>query len=215
MERTMSPIRILLVDAHPVVRVGLRKMLENEGDMEIVGEAANGQEALAKGELLSPNVVIMDIGMPGMYGIETMRQLKGRFKATNIVVLTLYGRKCLAQAIEAGAAGYLQKAIGPEELVRAIRAVCQGQSPLDPSLSRELFNEFANLAKGNNQHSCLSERELEMVYLIASGATNKEIAAQLFVSETTVKRGIRNIFDKLSVRDRAEAVSEAYKRGLM
>lgn len=207
---------MLVVDDHPVVRQGLRCMLEAEGDMEVVGEAATAEEALAQIQATRPSIVLMDIKMPGMGGIEAIHQIKERYSETNIIVLTLYGDLYLAQAIEAGAAGYLIKDVAGEELIRAIRAVHQGQSILHPSLSRGLFDEFASLAKGRpNRKTSLSPRELEMIRLVACGATNKEIAAQLFLSETTVKRGISCIFDKLRAKDRAEAVAEAYKRGLL
>jgi DNA-binding NarL/FixJ family response regulator len=207
---------MIVVDDHPVVRQGLRRMLELECDMEVVGEAASGEEALAQIETISPDIVLMDIKMPGMGGIEAIHQIKERYPETNIIALTLYGDQYLVQAIEAGAVGYLVKDVGGEELIRAIRGVHQGLSILDPSLSRELFNEFASLAKGRqHRRSSLSPRELEMIRLIACGATNKEIGVQLFLSETSVKRGVSRIFDKLSAKDRAEAVAEAYKRGLL
>jgi len=207
---------MLLVDDHPVVRQGLRCMLEAEADMEVVGEAATAEEALAQIQATRPSIVLMDIKMPGMGGIEAIHRIKERYSEANIIVLTLYGDLYLAQAIEAGAAGYLVKDVGGEELIRAVRAVHQGQSILDPSLSRGLFNEFASLSKGKpNRRSTLSPRELEMIRLVACGATNKEIAAQLFLSETTVKRGVSRIFDKLRAKDRAEAVAEAYKSGLL
>ncbi len=207
-------IRVLLVDDHPVVRQGLRRMLELEEDMEVVAEASSGEEALEKMETSSPHIIVMDIRMPGTGGIEAIRQIKERHPEANVVVLTLYGEQYLVQAIEAGAVGYLVKDVGGEELIQAIRAVHQGESILHSSLSRGLFNEFATLAKGNSQRCCLSPRELEIIRLISSGATNKEIAAQLFLSDTTVKRAISRIFDKLEVKDRAEAVAEAYRRGL-
>lgn len=209
-------IRVLLVDDHPVVRHGLRRMLEQEEDIKVVGEAVSGEEALAQIESISPSIILMDIKMPGMGGIEAIHQIKERYPEINIIVLTLYGDQYLAQAIESGATGYLVKDIGGEDLIRAIIAVHQGQSTLHPSLSRGLFNEFASLAKvKRNQKSSLSPRELDMIRLIASGATNKEIAAQLFLSETTVKRGVSGIFNKMRAKDRAEAVAESYKRGLL
>jgi len=211
----MSSIKILLVDDHPVVREGLRKMLEIEDDMEIVGEAGDGQEAITQAEVLSPDIVLMDIKMPHMSGIESIRQLKQRNRVTNIIVLTFYGQEYLTQAIGAGAVGYLLKDSSRDELIYAIRSAYEGQSPLDPSLSRDLFNEFATLARGNNKRLPLSRRELEILQLVSSGTTNKEIASQLFLSETTVKRGVRSIFEKFGVKDRAQAVSEAYKQGLL
>lgn len=209
-------IRVLLVDDHPVVRQGLRRMLELEKDMEVVAEAASGEQALDEIQTAPPDITLLDIRMPGMGGIETIRQIKEHHPEANVIVLTLYGNQYLAQAIEAGATGYLVKDVGSEELTQAIRSVHKGQSILHPSLSRGLFSEFASLAKGGNNYKChLSPRELEIVRLIAAGSTNKEIAAQLFLSETTVKRGVSRIFDKLGAKDRAEAVAEAYKRGLI
>ncbi|MDY6907276.1 MAG: response regulator transcription factor [Chloroflexota bacterium] len=207
-------IKVLLADDHPVVRQGLRRMLELESDMEVVGEAATGEEVLDQLETTRPGTVLVDVKMPGMGGIEAIRRIKERNQEINVIVLTLYGDQYLTQAIEAGAVGYLVKDAAGDELIRAIRAVHKGQSSLHPSLSRELFNEFASLARNNHKGS-LTQRELEMIRLIASGATNREIAGQFYLSETTVKREVSRIFDKLRVKDRAEAVSEAYKRGLL
>lgn len=208
-------IRVLLVDDHTVVRQGLRRMLELEEDMEVVAEATNGEEALDKIPISSPNVILMDIRMPGMDGIETIRHIKERYPEKSVIALTLYGEQYLAPAIEAGAVGYLVKDVGNEELIGAIRAVHQGKSILHPSLSREFFNEFATLAKGNSKRCCLAPRELEIMCLVSTGATTREIATQLFLSSTTVKRGLSRIFEKLGVKDRAEAVAEAYRRGLL
>jgi len=209
-------IKVLLVDDHPVVRQGLRRMLELEEDMEVVGEAASGEEALHQIGDVSPDIVLLDIKMPGMGGVETIRQIKEHHPEANAIVLTLYGDQYLAQAIEAGAVGYLIKDVGNDELIQAIRAVHRGESILHRSLSRELFSEFASLARGkSSQKYYLSPRELGIIHLIATGTTNKEIAAKLFLSETTVKRGVSRIFDKLGVKDRAEAVAEAYTRGLL
>jgi len=209
-------IRVLLVDDHPVVRQGLRRMLEVDDGIQVVGDVASGEEALEQIAVTSPSVVLLDIRMPGMGGIETVRRIKERYSGTNIIVLTLYGEQYLSQAIEAGAAGYLVKDVGNEELIKSIRAVDKGQSILHSSLSRGFFNEFATLARGKNGYkNRLSPRELEVVRLIAAGMTNKEIGAQLFLSETTVKREVSHIFDKLEAKDRAEAVAEAYRRGLI
>ena len=209
----MDTIRILLVDDHQVVREGLRHMLELEADMEVVGEAADAKEALTQVELLSPEVILMDIKMPGMDGIELTQQLKAKQPSCNVIMLTLYD-EYLPQAIEAGAVGYLLKDIKREELIRAIRAVHQGRSPLDLSLSRDRLAELAAPAE-SKQRVYLSERELAILRLIADGVTTKEIANQLFFSQASVKRSVRLIFEKLAVRNRSEAVSEAYKRRLI
>ena len=209
----MDTIRILLVDDHQVVREGLRHMLELEADMEVVGEASNAKETLAQVESLSPEIILMDIKMPGVDGIELTRQLKEKLPSSNVIMLTLYD-EYLAQAIEAGAAGYLLKDIKREELIKAIRAVHQGRSPLNLSLSRDHLAELVALAE-NQQRVHLSERELAILQMIADGVTTKEIANQLFLSQASIKRSVRLIFEKLGVHNRSEAVSEAYKRRLI
>ena len=209
----MDTIRILLVDDHQVVREGLRHMLELEADMEVVGEAADAKEALTQVELLSPEVILMDIKMPGMDGVELTRQLKEKQPSCNIIMLTLYD-EYLTQAIEAGAVGYLLKDIKREELIRAIRAVHEGRSPLNLSLARDRLAEFTTPTE-SKQRAYLSERELAILRLIADGVVTKEIANQLFLSQASIKRSVGLILEKLGVRNRSEAVSEAYKRKLI
>ena len=209
----MNTIRIIVVDDHQVVREGLRHMLQLEEDIEVVGEASNAKEALAQVESLSPDIILMDIKMPGIDGIELTRQLKEKQPSCNVIMLTLYD-EYLTEAIEAGAAGYLLKDIKREELIKAIRAVHQGRSSLNLSLSRDQLAELAAPAEDQQQAS-LSERELSILQMIANGVTTKEIADQLFLSQASVKRGVRLIFEKLGVRNRSEAVSEAYKRKLI
>ncbi len=209
----MEAINILLVDDHQVVREGLRRMLEIEADLKVVGEAADARELFTQMELFSPSIVLMDIKMQGVDGIELTRQLKQKHPSCNVIMLTLYD-EYLTQAIEAGAVGYLLKDIKREELVRAIRAVYQGRSSLDLSLSRDCLAELAAPAEGKKQFS-LSERELTILRLIAGGVTTEEIASQLFLSPASVKRSVALIFGKLGVRNRSEAVSEAFKRRLI
>ena len=209
----MDLIRILLVDDHQVVREGLRRMLELEADLKVVGEAADAKEALTQVELLSPELILMDIKMPGMDGIELTRQLKQKFPSCNVIMLTLYD-EYLTQAIEAGATGFLLKDIKREELIRAIRAVHEGRSPLNLSLSRDQLAELVTPVD-SQQQSRLSARELAILRLIADGVATEEIASQLFLSLSSVKRSVRLILEKLDVRNRSEAVSEAYKRKLI
>ena len=209
----MDTIRILLVDDHQVVRDGLRHMLELEADMEVVGEAADAKEAFTQVELLSPEVILMDIKMPGVDGIELTRQLKEKQPSCSIIMLTLYD-EYLVEAIKAGAAGYLLKDIKRDELTRAIRAVYDGRSLLNLSLNRDRLAELVAPPE-SKQRVCLSERELAILRLIADGVITKEIANQLFLSQASIKRSVRLIFEKLGVRNRSEAVSEAYKRRLI
>ncbi len=208
----MSSIRILLVDDHQVVREGLRHMLKLEEDIEVVGEAGDAKEALAQAETLLPEVILMDIKMPGVDGIELTRQLKEKLPCCNVIMLTLY-EEYLSQAIEAGATGYLLKDIKRDELIKAIRAAHQGRSPINMTLSQDQLVKFAVPEVGSKQQ--LSERELAILRRIADGVTTKEIANEFFLSQTSVKRSVRLIFDKLGVRNRSEAVSEAYKRKLI
>jgi DNA-binding NarL/FixJ family response regulator len=207
----MAAIRVLIVDDHQVVREGLQRMLKLEDDIQVVGEATNMEEALTQAELLSPDIVLMDIKMPEKDGIEATRRLKERQPACKVIMLTLY-EEYLTQAIEAGAEGYLLKDVKREELVSAIRAVQQGRTPLSP-LSRESLTEFATLISAGRSY--LTERELAILRLIANGTTTNEIGAQLFLSQATIKRDTRRIFDKLGVHNRSEAVAEAYKRKLI
>jgi len=209
----MDVTKILLVDDHQVVRDGLRHMLEIEEDMEIVGEAGDARDAIGKVESLTPDVILMDIKMPGVDGVELTRQLKQQHPTANIIMLTLYD-EYLTQAIEAGAVGYLLKDIKREELVRAIRAVREGRSPLDLSVSRNHLSELASMGEGKRR-STLTERELTVLRMVAEGITTREVANQLFLSQASVKRSVSSIFDKLGVRNRSEAVSEAYKRKLI
>jgi len=210
----LKSIRVLLVDDHQVVREGLRRMLDLDKDIEVVGEAASGEEALTRVEQLSPDVILMDVKMPGMGGIDAIRELKTRQSSASVIVLTVYEDKYLAQAAEAGAVGYLLKDVSRDELTKAIRAAYQGQSPFAPAISRTLFAQYAALTKASHD-SVLTRRQIEILRLIASGATNKEIASRLFISSATVKRETNAIFAALNVNDRAEAVSAGYKMGLL
>ncbi len=209
----MDTINILLVDDHRVVREGLRRMLELETDFKVVGEAAEVQEVLTQVETLSPEVVLMDIKMPGGDGISLTRRLKEEHPACNVIMLTLYD-EYLTQAIEAGAVGYLLKDIERDELIRAIRAIHDGRSTLSLSLDKEQLPELISQVT-DKQRAYLSERELNILRLIAEGVTTKEIAEQLFLSQASVKRSVRIIFEKLNAHNRSGAVSEAYKRRLI
>jgi len=212
-DEVKKSIQILLVDDHQVVCEGLRRMLELETDMEVVGEAADAKEALTQVELLSPEVVLMDIRMPGVDGLKLTQQLIEKQPSCNVIMLTMYD-EYLAEAIEAGAVGYLSKDAKREELVRAIRAAQEGRSTLDLSLSRDHLAELAATAK-NRQRGHLSERELATLRMIADGITTNEIGDKLFLSPASVKRSVHCIFEKLDVCNRSQAVSEAYKRGVI
>jgi DNA-binding NarL/FixJ family response regulator len=207
----MSPIRILIVDDHPVVRDGLRGMLSRDPDFEVVGEAEDGRAALTAAETLEPDVILMDLRMPGMGGAAAIRELGERNLAARVLVLTTYDTDSdVVPALEAGATGYLLKDSPREELVRAIRAAARGEAVLAPSVATRLVSQLRAPA-----HDALSERELEVLRLIAQGETNRGAAARLFISEATVKTHLLHIYAKLDVNDRAAAVAVAYERGLL
>lgn len=210
----MPAIKVMIVDDHRVVREGLRSMLQLDPAIEVVGEADCGEKALKEVERLSPDVILMDAKMPDMSGIEATRLLKERGCNAKIVILTGYEDKYLTQAAEAGASGYLVKAISQEELVNAVKSAYYGKSPLSPEVTQSLFHTFATFSR-LNRNNLLTPRQLEILRLIAAGATNKQISQKLFVSEATVKRETNAIFEKLDAADRAQAVAEAYRRNIL
>lgn len=209
----MPTIRVLVVDDHQVVREGLRRILELDKEIKVVGEARNGGEAVTKAVSLSPDVIIMDLKMPGMDGITATRKIKQEKPEINILILTLYGEDFVRQAIEAGVSGYLLKDSECEMITKAIHQVHDGLSPIAPSLTRGLVKELAKLSE--NSRTLLTTRQVEVLKLIAEGMSGKDIGQNLYISTSTVKREIRNIFNKLGVNDRAPAVSEAMKRQLI
>ena len=204
-------IRLLISDDHPVVRAGLRGMLSAEPDFEVVGEATNGAEAVALTGELRPDIVLMDLRMPEVDGVTAISQIKEEYPETQVLVLTTYESDAdILRAIETGATGYLLKDAPREELFAAIRTAAQGKSPLAPNVATRLMQRMRDL-----DEEALSAREIEVLELVASGTSNKEIAKRLWVSETTVKSHMLHIFDKLDVTDRTAAVTEALKRGII
>ena len=207
-------IKVLIVDDHQVVREGLRRILESDNEVEVIGEARSGEEAVVKATSLVPDVIIMDLKMPGMDGIMATHEIKQKKPNINILVLTLYAEDFIKQAVEAGVSGYLLKDSDCEQITKAVHQVYDGLCPIAPSLTRELVTKFVKLSR-NDQSSILTERQIQILKLIAEGISGKDIGNTLFVSTSTVKREIRNIFDKLGVNDRAQAVSEAMKRRII
>jgi NarL family two-component system response regulator LiaR len=210
----MRKIRVLMVDDHKIMRQGMRRLLELDDDIEVVGEAETGEEALAEVAAKSPDIVLMDIRIPGIDGIEATRRVKRSYPEVEVIILTSYVEEYVPEAIEAGAAGYLSKSVGYEELSQAIRAVHAGEAIIDRSLGRELFHRFAELTRASKEPT-LSDRELEILSLLASGMSGKQVAVRLFTSDTTIKRELRHIFNKLGVDNRAQAIAETYKRKLL
>lgn len=206
-----SPIRLLIVDDHPVVRDGLAGMFAAGKEFMVVGQAANGAEALQQARLHSPDVVLMDLRMPEMGGVDAIKRLRAHDPSISVLVLTTYDNDTdVVAAIEAGATGYLLKDAPREELIRAVRAASRGESALSPVVAGRLAGRVRR-----SSPATLSARELEIIQLVAGGASNREAAAKLFVSEATVKTHLLHIFEKLGVNDRAAAVSEAHRRGLI
>ncbi len=212
---TESPtIKVLLVDDHHVVREGLRRILELDSGISVIGEARSGEEAIIKAVGLSPDVIIMDLKMPGMDGIAATREIKQKLPQVNVLVLTLYAEDFVKQAVEAGVSGYLLKDSDIEQITKGVHQVHSGLSPIAPSLTRGLVSEFAKLSR-NSRSSLLTKRQAEVLKLVAEGESGKKIGERLFLSTSTVKREIRHIFDKLGVNDRAHAVSEGMKQHLI
>jgi two-component system, NarL family, response regulator LiaR len=208
----MDRIRLLLVDDHVVVRQGLRMVLALEPDLEIIGEANNGQEALSLIKKLSPQVVLMDLLMPVMDGVSAIRAIKKDYPDIEVVALTsVLEDRLVIDAVEAGAAGYLLKESGPEELIEAIRAAAKGEVRLHPKAQKRLIKEV----RTPEMRESLTERETETLRLISKGMSNKEIAENLSVSEVTVKTHVSSILSKLNLQSRTQAALFALKEGLV
>lgn len=209
----MGRIRVLIVDDHPVVREGIRRLLELDEQISVVGEAGSGEEALARMDECPADVTLMDIRMPGIDGIEATRQLRVRYPNLKVIVLSSFGDEYLAEAIEAGANGYILKTATQPELVRAVVQAAGGQSPIDARLTPGLLGRLAELSR-MTQRQGLSSRRREILRLVANGVPSKEIAARLSVSQATLTRELRHVFNLLGVDDRTHAVAEAYRRNL-
>jgi len=213
---------VLIVDDQALVRAGFRMILEAEEDMEVVGEAADGREAIAEAQRLRPDVVLMDVRMPDVDGIEATRRLLGDDGTdAKVVMLTTFDMdEYVYDALRAGASGFLLKDVPPEQLVAGIRAVASGDALLAPSVTRRVIEEFVrrppdSIRTAPPELAELTARELEVLKLIARGLANAEIAKELFVSETTVKTHVAHVLMKLKLRDRVQAVVFAYESGLV
>jgi DNA-binding NarL/FixJ family response regulator len=212
--------RVLLADDQEMVRAGLRLILASEPDIEVIAEASDGQAAVRAARRLRPDVTLMDIRMPKLDGIEATRQiLAGTPPPTRVIVLTTFDiDSYVFEALRAGASGFLLKNAAPEELVRAIRVVTSGAGLLDPAVTQRVIEEFARTPaspRPPRELASLTERELEVLNLVAAGLSNAEIAAQLYVSESTVKTHVARMLTKLRLRDRVQAVVYAYERGVI
>lgn len=212
------PINVLLVDDHAVLRDGLSNIISLEEDMEVVGQASSGAEALKMIEELQPDVVLMDINMPGMSGVEAIRRIRAKDQKVAVLVLTMFDRdEYLYESIRAGATGYLLKDAPSSDVIDAIRSASRGESTLHPVMARKLLDNISGGKKtdrGSNEDS-LTPRELDVLNLMVKGLSNKEIAEQLFISDKTVKIHVSNILKKLRVKSRSQAIIYAIQHELV
>ena len=213
-------IKVLLVDDQTLIRQGIRLLLEIEPDIQVVGQAANGQTAIEQVEALQPDVVLMDVRMPEMDGVAATRELSARNPEVKVIILTTFeDDETVFEGLKAGARGYLLKDISSEEMAQAVRKVAAGQALIEPRLTRKVLAEFSRLATATDQQTPakaagfseslpvqLTDRELEVLQALARGLSNREIAEQLVITEGTVKNHVSNLIDKLGVRDRTQAV---------
>jgi DNA-binding NarL/FixJ family response regulator len=206
-----NKVRLLIVDDHPIVRAGFQGILAGQDHLEVIGEAATGAEAVERAHRLRPDVVLMDLRMPRMDGVQAIGKIKAQRPETHVLVLTTYDSDAdILRAIEAGATGYLLKDAPRKELFRAIRAAARGEPVLAPSVTARLMNSVRSPAG-----SSLSSREIEVLELVARGLSNKELARSLHLSEATVKSHLIHIFEKLGVADRTAAVTVALEKGIL
>lgn len=213
----MTRQRILLVDDHEVVRLGLRALLEQQPNFDVVAEAATARDAIAKTEMYKPEVVVMDIRLKGGSGIEACQEITKQFPETKVIMLTSYAEdEMLFSAIRAGAAGYVLKQIGGDDLVRAIEAVGRGEALLDPAVTQRVFQEVRKAAREEEASAFaeLTQQEMHVLQLVSEGRTNRQIAEILYLGEGTVRNYVSSILSKLNVRNRAEAAAYAVEHNL-
>ncbi len=214
----MDEIRILIADDHPLIREGLRRILDLDPQMKVLGDVGDGQGAINQARQLVPDVILMDLKMPGTDGIEASRVIRREFPEIRIIILTVAEDDDMLDVIRAGACGYLLKDVEPNELLKAIHAVFEGRPAFHPVVTSRLLGEYNRLsmpARKDDEISMLTQREKEVLGLIAHGESNKAIAHKLFISEKTVKNHITSIFRKLKVEDRTQAAIFAIKRRMV
>jgi len=217
---TKPSIRVLLVDDHPLFRKGIASLLSSEPGFEVLGEASDGQEAIEKARGLMPDVILMDISMPGVNGLEATQRIKQEIPYVRIVILTVSDEdQNLFEAIKSGAQGYLLKKIEPQTLFQTLRGVLEGEAPLSRVMATKLLAEFARQRRAASEPrtptATLTEREKEVLGLLAAGKTNKEIAGALGIAENTVKNHLKNILEKLHLENRVQAATFALREGLL
>jgi len=213
----MNKIKVLIADDHALFREGTHSLIDHEKDMEVVGEACDGEETIKLVTELHPHVVLMDIAMPKVNGIEATRRIKADFPSTAVLILTAYDNdQYIVALLEAGAAGYLLKNVSGSNLVNAIRAVYAGEAVLHPAIAQKVFSRLGSTGRESHEPAQLdelSEREMEILRLAAKGMSNQDIATQLYLSRRTVQAHLANIFRKMDVGSRTEAVLQALRKG--
>jgi DNA-binding NarL/FixJ family response regulator len=215
--QVMSTIRVLIVDDHEVVRMGIKALLQQHPPLQVVGEAGSGEEAIAQALAHHPDVVVMDVRMPGMSGVDACRQIVQQLPATRVVMLTTFAEdELLFAAIRAGASGYVLKRIGSQDLVHTIEAVARGESALEPAMMAAVFKEVKQSldSRENSIFTSLSDQEMRVLALIADGLTNREIAGRLFLGEGTVRNYVSSLLSKLHLSNRAEAAAFAVQHNI-
>ena len=212
--KSAEPTRVLLVDDHPIIREGFKRLLERDGEFEVVGEVDSVNDAIDQLTRSSVDIVLMDVQLPGMNGVEGTRLVKALHPDVKVVIVSAYGKEYLLPAIDAGADGYLLKTQAPWDLAESMRQAASGQSPMDATLTRHLMDKatVGRIAEGMGMPT---ERQQDVLRLLADGITSKDMASRLNISPTTLKREFRNIFNLLGVNDRAHAVAEACRRSLI
>jgi len=214
--KKQKKVRLLIADDHEIVRKGLRALLETRAEVEVVGEAANGREALSKAAQYRPDLILLDLVMPGKDGLEVIKEIKNNFPSVKILVLTSYSEEeKLAQALKEGVLGYLLKDSSPEELLEAIKEVSQGKTHLSPELAFRVVRLMTGKTTPLSNSEFLTKRELEVLNLLAQGLSDREIAQRLFISPRTVGTHVSNILTKLGVKNRTQAVLLAQEKGLV
>jgi len=212
----LKTIRFMIVDDQQIIREGLAGMLSREADLELVGVAENGQEAVAKAAALKPDMILMDLRMPVMGGAQAIREIRKNRPETKFVILTVYDNdEEMFEALRAGAKAFLLKDVSRDELISVIRSVASGKAHLQPELTGMLFDHLTSMSDADQPAITITPRERSVLQLLARGASNKEIGGELAISEHTVKSHVANIFAKLEARDRTEAVAKAIQKGLI
>lgn len=213
----MEKIKVLVADDHTILRQGIKALLDNQEGIEVVGEAKDGREAIKTIEEVFPDVILMDIAMPGLNGLEATRRIKKKFPKIKVVVLTMHANEeYIFQILKAGADGYLVKETAFQDLISAINAVCKGEAFMSPSISKTVIHNYMQRAKGEEKAGCdtLTTREREILQLVAEGNSNKKIAEALFISPKTVETHRTHIMDKLNIHDRAGLIKYAIRKGI-